>query len=43
MILVLTLKTDPKLQRNILKFGWGINYKGQYMKDNYPILLIDIM
>ena len=38
--LILTLETDPKLQRNILKFGYGINYK---YDGSYPILLIDIM
>ena len=27
IFIVLTFETDPKLQRNILKFGNGINYK----------------
>ena len=31
-ILVVTLETNPKLKRNVLKFGYGINYKyeGQF-------------
>ena len=38
-ILVLAFETDPTLQRNLLKFGYGIIN----MRGNYPTLLKEVM